>query len=149
MKSALIYKSAKGKIQFNTQICVLCGTCQYVCPSGAINIKPSDNGLGYDFTVWHNTCTLCANCEYFCPTKSMKLTHDYNELNRQEDKYKNTSRGHVKYVECTGCGKLMVKVTDELLLRGFTYVNEQIKTLSYLCNECRQKKTFSKRVQYK
>ncbi len=146
MKSAIIYKSAKGKIQFDTNICVLCGTCHYVCPAGAIDIKPSFDGLGNDFTVWHNTCTLCANCEYFCPTKSIKLTHDYNELNLQKDKFQNITTGKVHYVSCTGCGMKMIKVTDELLLRGFKYVNEQIKTLSYLCIPCRQKKTFLKRV---
>lgn len=147
MKSAFIYKSAKGKINFDTSICVLCGTCQYVCPAGAINIEPSKDGNGYDFTVWHNTCTLCANCEYFCPTKSMHLTHDCNEINLQKDKYTSVTEGQVKYVTCSQCGQKMIKVTDELLLKGFNYVNEQIKALSCLCNQCRQKKTFSKRVQ--
>lgn len=146
MKSALIYKSAKGKIQFNTDICVLCGTCQYVCPSGAIHIEKSSDKLGHDFIVWHNTCTLCGNCEYFCPTKSMHLSHDYNEINPQEEKYKNTTKGQVKYVKCSHCNKDMIKVTDVLLVKGYGHVNEDIKKLSYLCSDCRKIQTFNKRV---
>lgn len=149
MSVNLSYKSSQGKVAFHTDICVLCGTCQYVCPAGAINIEESSDKKGFDFEVWHNTCTLCGNCEYFCPTKSIHLSHDTNEINLQVNKYKNITYGQVKYVKCSNCKQDMVKVTNELLLRGFGYINEDIKKLSNLCSDCRTKTTFDKRVKLK
>ena len=93
MSIELSYPSSQGKVSFNTDICVLCGTCQYVCPAGAINIEESHNKKGFDFQVWHNSCTLCGNCEYFCPTTAIRLSRDFNEVNLQENKYKNVTFG--------------------------------------------------------
>lgn len=146
MHPELMYKSPKGKIAFHSDTCVVCGTCQYVCPAGAISIEKSSDTHSIDFRIWHNTCTLCGNCEYFCPTNSIYFTHGLNEVNLQENKYKNTSSGTIHYVKCTECGKEMIQVAETLLKKGFGYLNDDISKLSHLCPECRQKATFKKRV---
>lgn len=149
MKTEITYKSRKGKVELEKNSCVLCGTCQYVCPSGAIDIEESENKKGFDFRVWHNTCTLCGNCEYFCPTNSIRLSTEFNKINLQKDKYKNITVEQIKYVKCRECGTNMIKVSDELLLKGFENINSQIKKLAFTCHTCRQNKTFLKRVKYK
>lgn len=149
METEINYKSRKGQVQTNTNTCVLCGTCQYVCPSGAIDIQESKDKKGFDFRIWHNTCTLCGNCEYFCPTKSIHLSNQLNKINLQKDKYKNVTVEQVSYVECIECGDKMIKVADELLLKGFGHINNEIKKLAVVCHACRQKRTFLKRVKYK
>lgn len=146
MHPELMYKSSKGKVAFHSDTCVACGTCQYVCPAGAIRIEKAVDKKGIDFRIWHNTCTLCGNCEYFCPTNSIFLTHECNEVNLQEDKYKNITYGNVKFVQCSQCGKEITQATSALLKRGFGYLNNDITKLSHLCVECRQKETFNKRV---
>ena len=138
----------KGKIDFNPDNCILCATCQFVCPAGAIDIQRSkEKKTSYDFTVWHNTCTLCGNCEYFCPTKAIYMSEDTAQSSLQEDKYTNIMSKTVTYSTCTLCGEEMIKIPDALLLKGFGFIDEHNKALFSLCPQCRQKQTFLKRVQ--
>lgn len=56
---------AKFKVENN---CVLCGTCQKVCPVGAI--KFTDTKAEHTM----NNCQACYACVHACPTKAIKFT---------------------------------------------------------------------------
>ena len=51
--------------------CIKCGTCQKVCPSGAIKITDKD------FIIDMKKCIFCGNCTFYCPVKAIKMSKDY------------------------------------------------------------------------
>ena len=63
-----------------TNICIKCGTCKKVCPTGAITIQ--DN----DFQIDLKKCIFCGNCSYYCPKKAITMSKDYElALNNPDD----------------------------------------------------------------
>ena len=134
-------------IHYTSDACVLCGTCAYVCPAGAIDItRTTAHEKSYDFTIWHNSCTLCGNCEYFCPTKAIYLTHDESKVTLQEEKYTSVTQGIVSYTTCAKCAKEMIRIPDAFIRKGYNTITESLTSLFTLCPECRRDHTFAKRV---
>ena len=136
----------KGKVAFEKEQCVLCQTCAFVCPAGAINISCVKPEQSYDFIIWHNTCTLCGNCAYFCPTGAITLSNKRAETTPQSEKYTSITANMVEYTECPHCHKPMINVPQTLLQKGFENVNEALTTLFSLCPKCRRDNTFERRV---
>lgn len=136
----------KGKVAFDKEQCVLCQTCVFVCPAGAINISCVTPRQSYDFIIWHNTCTLCGNCAYFCPTGAITLSSDLAQSSPQSEKYTSVTANMVEYTECPNCHEPMINVPLTMLKRGFKNVSEPITSLFKLCPKCRRDQTFAKRV---
>ncbi|QIR77059.1 4Fe-4S binding protein [Sulfurospirillum diekertiae] len=136
----------KGKITFNKELCVLCQTCVFVCPAGAINISCVEPHKSYDFIIWHNTCTVCGNCTYFCPTGAIALSNTLAEATPQNEKYTSITANMVEYGECQKCHEPMINVPQTMLQKGFKNVSEELVSLFNLCPKCRRDHTFAKRV---
>lgn len=136
----------KGKLTFNKEQCVLCQTCAFVCPAGAINISCIEPHKSYDFIIWHNTCTLCGNCTYFCPTGAIALSSTLAEATLQSEKYTSITANIVEYTECPHCHEPMIQVPLSMLQKGFEKVNEELTSLFKLCPQCRRDHTFAKRA---
>ncbi len=129
----------RGKIEFNANDCILCGTCAHVCAGNAIKIIEREDKNGQDFIVWHNTCCFCGLCEYYCPTNAIHLTNNYHTAHKQKDKYKYTEHGFVKYALCSKCSAPMPPINPILLNVAYdNKVNNSIKELSQMCSKCRR-----------
>ncbi len=136
----------KGKITFNKEQCILCQTCAFVCPAGAINISCVEPHKSYDFIIWHNTCTVCGNCAYFCPTGAITLSDTLAQTSPQSEKYTSITANMVEYGECPNCHEPMINVPLTMLKRGFKNISDPITSLFNLCPKCRRDHTFAKRV---
>jgi ferredoxin len=136
----------KGKVDFHKDECVLCQTCAFVCPAGAINISCIKPQESYDFIIWHNTCTLCGNCAYFCPTGAIYLSNDLAQATPQSEKYTAITANIVEYGACTQCHAPLINVPQSMLQKGFKNVTEELTSLFSLCPQCRRDHTFAKRV---
>lgn len=136
--------TTKTHVLLNEAECVLCQTCSYVCPAGAINITP--HALGATFIVWHNSCTLCGNCNHFCPTKAISLASEHAPINDKTTKYTTTTTKEVMYHTCSSCGKLMQPISPSLLEKGFKTLSPTLVALFQQCAQCRSLDTFAKRV---
>jgi len=136
----------KGKVAFQKDQCVLCQTCAFVCPAGAINISCITPQQSYDFIIWHNTCTLCGNCAYFCPTGAIALSSTLAEATPQSEKYTSVTANIVEYGTCSKCHEPMINVPKNMLQKGFKNVNEELTALFNLCPTCRRDHTFAKRA---
>ncbi|WP_024790418.1 4Fe-4S binding protein [Lebetimonas sp. JH292] len=132
----------RGKLKVDAKACTACGTCEEVCPSGAIHITKNENA--YVHTTWYNTCCFCGNCEFFCPTGAIKLTNDFHTANTEEEKYRFTTVAVISEIKCESCGRMFVPASEALLKRAYPNVNETIKELTKLCSKCRQKKAFER-----
>lgn len=135
----------KTKILLHEDECILCRTCQYVCPAGAINIEAKD-ATHFSFIIWQNSCTLCGNCTYFCPTKAIYSAQDTAPINLQGDKYTTTTSKEVVYQTCSNCNASMIVIPDSVIKKGFDTCTPELRALFNLCPQCRATHTFSKRA---
>ncbi|GAX88219.1 conserved hypothetical protein [Lebetimonas natsushimae] len=135
----------RGKLKVDPKACTACGTCEEVCPSGAIHITKNENV--YVHTTWYNTCCFCGNCEFFCPTGAIKLTNDFHTANTEEEKYRFTTVALISEIKCESCGEMFVPASEALLKRAYPNVNDTIRELTKLCPKCRRKKAFERLYQ--
>ena len=135
----------KGQLSFDNERCILCQTCAFVCPAGAIDIS-AKTSLSYDFTIWHHSCTLCGNCTYYCPTGAISLSTLRPQATPQSQKFSTVTSHVVLYATCPSCHESMIKTPTSLLQKGFTTLSEPLKELFTLCPNCRRTHTFEKRV---
>lgn len=73
-------KNYRGKIKFDSALCVGCGMCIRVCSPGAITktVEKADDGQKITMTFNLGSCTYCGFCADFCGRKAIKLTQDYH-----------------------------------------------------------------------
>jgi len=137
-----IPQQLRGKLKVNAKSCTACGTCEEVCPSGAIHITENENA--YLHTTWYNSCCFCGNCEFFCPTGAIKLTNDFHTANTQEEKYKFITVAAINKVKCEKCGEYFSAPTKELLTRAYPSYNNGVAKFLKLCPQCRRIEAFER-----
>ncbi|RLB11259.1 MAG: (Fe-S)-binding protein [Deltaproteobacteria bacterium] len=64
------------EIKKDEDICIHCGMCTAVCPTGALYIKRPEMEVVFD----NEKCSACELCVITCPVKAMKVKFDKNKL---------------------------------------------------------------------
>ncbi len=64
------------EIKKDEDICIHCGMCIAVCPTGALYIKRPEMEVVFD----NKKCSACELCVITCPVKAMKVKFDKNKL---------------------------------------------------------------------
>jgi len=64
------------EIKKDERICIHCGMCTAVCPTGALYIKKPEMEVIFD----NEKCSACELCVIACPVKAMKVRFDKNKL---------------------------------------------------------------------
>lgn len=74
----------RGRISYDPEKCVNCGTCIKVCCPGSITREYEDveGGQKITYTFDLTSCTFCATCQDFCEEGAIKLTDDYHMVAR-------------------------------------------------------------------
>jgi ferredoxin len=67
-------ESIAQSIQRNEELCIECGACTAVCPTGALNIDRSTMHVLFD----SERCSGCEWCVKACPVHAMIVTFDRN-----------------------------------------------------------------------
>jgi formate hydrogenlyase subunit 6/NADH:ubiquinone oxidoreductase subunit I len=137
--------NTKTKVLHQAQNCILCRTCESVCPADAIKITPQD-AMHVSFIIWQNSCTLCGNCAYFCPTAALSLEASASLINLQSEKYTAITHTKVAYVHCPTCKESMIRVPQTLLQKGFGEKHSEMALLFERCPKCRSIELFERRV---
>ena len=60
---------APGEIRIDPDLCVDCGICSSVCPSGALHYTPATQRLQFDTS----RCLVCEQCIPSCPLEAITL----------------------------------------------------------------------------
>lgn len=60
---------APGEIRIDPDLCVDCGICSSVCPSGALRFDPTELRLHFDTP----RCLVCEQCIPSCPLEAIAL----------------------------------------------------------------------------
>ncbi len=129
----------RGRVEFNSELCMGCGACANVCPPNAIEVK--DEGGVRVIKLFIGRCIFCGRCEENCPVMAVKQTDDFelSSLKREDleviltHELLRDSEGHV--LEYTG---REVSEAEEVLKT--MYDAELVSKLlesSRKCRECR------------
>ena len=62
--------SSEGEIAFHRHLCIGCGNCYEVCPTGAIRMDG-------DEPIKRDACTVCGTCADACPTRALRAVGRY------------------------------------------------------------------------
>ena len=70
----------RGRIAYDPEKCVNCGSCVAVCSPGAITriYEDAEGGQNITYEFDLTSCTFCATCEDFCEEGAITLTGDYH-----------------------------------------------------------------------
>ena len=66
-KQGVSVQSADQELQRNDDLCIHCGACTAVCPTGALSIKRPEMIVEFN----REKCSVCQLCVVTCPTRSM------------------------------------------------------------------------------
>jgi formate hydrogenlyase subunit 6/NADH:ubiquinone oxidoreductase subunit I len=65
----LALNRAPGEIRIDPDLCVDCGICSSVCPSGALRFAPATQRLHFEAS----RCLVCEQCIPSCPLEAITL----------------------------------------------------------------------------
>ena len=66
---------SRGSVQNDIDQCIVCGSCQRKCPSGAITVDRAAR----TWTIDRMGCVQCENCVNNCPKNCLKMDTHYSE----------------------------------------------------------------------
>ncbi len=128
----------RGLVQMDPSRCIACGTCAYVCVSGAIATE--DCGDGFGWTYQPGRCTFCARCVDYCPGHALAMdgraAQAYRRLGELAKVYS------VDYPLCPECGRPARPRSDLVLDRAFADVTPGLSQRARLCERCRRRRSW-------
>lgn len=77
-------KDYRGRICYDAEKCVNCGSCLKVCSPGAITrrFEEAEGGKRITYVFDLTSCTFCGMCQDFCEEKAIRLSADYHMVAR-------------------------------------------------------------------
>ena len=127
----------RGILIHQTDQCVGCTTCRYVCSPSAIQFLDSTaDGITWEYISAQ--CTFCGKCVEYCPTKALGFEQNSPALTTIMP----IILHRVEYQPCPNCGKLFAPLpvpTIERLCGG--NAPEAMIRLMKLCEKCRNRAT--------
>ena len=82
----------------NKKTCCGCSACASICPKGAIEMKPDDQGFIYP-VVNSNLCVSCGACKKVCAYQNENSLHEpvraYAAVNRKREQLAKSASGGV------------------------------------------------------
>ena len=67
--SNVTVNDVEERISWDEEVCVQCGACTGVCPTGALAIVDQDMGVAFD----GGKCILCHSCLKACPFGALRV----------------------------------------------------------------------------
>jgi ferredoxin len=123
----------RGLVRNDAARCLGCGTCDYVCVSGAIMV--TDHGGHCDWDYDPGRCTFCGRCVDCCPGDSLSQEPDRAPIYARAGDLRDLVR--VPYPACPRCGRPARPLGDALRARAFADAADDRVRRVLLCERCR------------
>ena len=105
----IVPEKFRGKPEFDLDICIGCGACANVCPSGVCLTMADD--LQADppvrrLTLNYYTCIFCGNCSEYCTTENgINLSNEWDLAGMDRDAMTETHEFELQL--CEKCGAVI------------------------------------------
>lgn len=132
-------QSYRGAVKVDPGRCMVCGICDHVCVSGAIELRALDGHGEWNYDP--GRCTFCARCVDHCPAKALSQVSDRPDVYGAAGDL--AVRHDVAYPLCPECGAPALPVDDEVLARAFDDFSGEVRSRARLCDRCRRHATQS------
>jgi formate hydrogenlyase subunit 6/NADH:ubiquinone oxidoreductase subunit I len=126
----------RGAVTMNTEKCLACGMCSYVCVSNAIT--GSEQAKAYAWAYEPGRCTFCARCVERCPGHALSMAPD--ALTCYQHPGELNMKHLVEFRSCSECGAPVRFASDDFLKRAFDHVKDETRELVRLCERCRRRR---------
>jgi ferredoxin len=126
----------RGLVELDTESCVGCGTCAYVCPSSAITVTAGETHYQWDYDP--GRCTFCGRCVDVCPSRALSMAADRPPVYDEPGALRLTVE--LAYPRCAECGRSAPPINDAVLRRAFPEISDKVRHWSRLCTHCRQRR---------
>ena len=134
----------RGRISYDPEKCINCGTCIKVCSPSSITRTYEDveggQKITYEFDL--TSCTFCATCQDFCDQGAIVLTPDYHMVARNArdlvvrgTRFKKQVGKLEVSAKCVQCGKCIEKCPKKALQFG-AYVPQGVLWDEEKCIYC-------------
>ena len=123
----------RGLVRNDAAKCLGCGTCDYVCVSGAIMV--TDHGEGCDWEYDPGRCTFCGRCVDCCPGDSLRQEEDRAPVYAVAGALRDLVC--VTYPACPRCGRPARPLGKGLQARAFVALSDELARRVLLCERCR------------
>ena len=130
-------KSFRGPVKIQTEKCVACGMCAYVCVSGAIKVADREDHC--EWTYSPGQCTFCGRCAESCAGEALSMMGESAPPYSQPEELKEVHR--ISYPICPECGRPTPPVSESMLRRAYKEITEQIRSRGLLCRRCRLRRS--------
>ena len=101
---AKTHENFRGCAVHDPEKCILCGICHHVCAAGAIQLRPSEDGSGMQYLLWHNSCVFCGMCAHYCPTGALTMSTNWHLAHTGEEMLSNCISDFIPFGKCAQCG---------------------------------------------
>lgn len=129
----------RGAVTMDPEKCMVCGICDHVCVSGAIELRAYEDRGQWNYDP--GRCTFCARCVDHCPARALTQGSDrpapYAVAGAQ------SVRVDVEYPACPECGNPALPFNEAILGRAFAEISDEIRQRVHLCDKCRRRATQS------
>jgi hydrogenase-4 component H len=149
-KNQSIPAGFRGVLEHQTERCIGCGTCAYVCSPGAITLQTEpEGGICWQYNALR--CTYCSRCAEYCPTHAIQLVDHAPAAAPAQQGPALVSSGFmtqhlVELQTCARCGTpfsaIPLPILEDLMKRKVPTgegENSDIPYLMRLCEKCRQR----------
>ena len=128
----------RGRVTIDPGRCLACGTCAYVCVSGAIT--GSNGPAAYQWTYDPGRCTFCARCADRCPGHALIMECATAPIYRKRGELRVFKE--IPLPACPQCGAPARPVTSDLLNLAFEVEQErdEMSLAVKLCPRCRRRR---------
>ena len=89
-EKAVVPSDFRGRIVFDSKLCIGCKLCMRDCPAKAIVIEPTGVEKVFKSTFYLDQCIYCAQCVDTCPKKALASTPQFELANYNRAKLKET-----------------------------------------------------------
>ena len=122
-----------GKIKIDSEKCLGCGACEFVCKNNALSIRLINGRYDIEHLYWK--CTGCGSCKDICLNNCIELESIFDLFDFLDEKAKTMVK--IDLMSCQKCGEDFLPILQsneiERIVNGESFSSKYLQS----CSKCR------------